>query len=166
MIGDSSEPASRSAFVAFLWAFAGIAAIVVIVYAVDRVWPWLHPSVAASAVSEPGCDLHLGPCDAHFRDGFSVRFGIVPGAIPVIAPLQLNVETGGIEVRAVEVDFAGVDMDMGFNRVPLKEVRPGRYAGQGMLPVCVRDQMRWEARILIHTPQGIRAASFRFDTKR
>jgi hypothetical protein len=35
-----------------------------------------------------------------------------------------------------------------------------------MLPVCVRDVMSWEAKILIRTQEGLTAAPFRFDTYR
>jgi hypothetical protein len=35
-----------------------------------------------------------------------------------------------------------------------------------MLPVCVRQRMTWEARVLLHYPQRMLAAPFRFDTLR
>jgi hypothetical protein len=35
-----------------------------------------------------------------------------------------------------------------------------------MLPVCVRDRMTWEARVLLHYADGLRAAPFRFDSLR
>jgi hypothetical protein len=74
------------------------------------------------------------------------------------------VRTEGVDPDRVEVDFAGVDMNMGFNRVALKPVGQGTFAGTGMLPVCVRARMTWEARVLLHTDAGLLAASFRFDT--
>jgi hypothetical protein len=33
-----------------------------------------------------------------------------------------------------------------------------------MLPVCVRDRMTWEARVLLTTPRGLIDAPFRFTT--
>jgi hypothetical protein len=35
-----------------------------------------------------------------------------------------------------------------------------------MLPVCVRDRMTWEARVLLQFPQRLLAAPFRFETLR
>jgi hypothetical protein len=35
-----------------------------------------------------------------------------------------------------------------------------------MLPVCVRERMTWEARVLLHLPDGTLAAPFRFETTR
>jgi hypothetical protein len=93
-----------------------------------------------------------------------VTFGIEPRSIPVVKPLTLSVEMEGLEGERVEVDFAGVDMEMGFNRPQLSASGEGRYSGPGMLPVCVREVMEWEARVLIHTQSGILAAPFRFTT--
>jgi hypothetical protein len=95
-----------------------------------------------------------------------VEFGIEPGSIPVLEPLTLWVRAQGLDVRGVEVDFAGVDMNMGHNRPRLEAVGPGEFRGGGMLPVCVRARMTWEARVLLRTPRGIWAAPFRFDTVR
>ena len=96
--------------------------------------------------------------------GGRVRFAVEPSAIPVVEPLRLQVWTEDLDVSLVEVDFSGVDMNMGFNRPRLERVAPGRFAGEGMLPVCVRARMSWEARVLLHTPGGLQAVPFRSDT--
>jgi tRNA 2-selenouridine synthase SelU len=57
-------------------------------------------------------------------------------------------------------------MNMGYNRVSLHKVQPGRYEGKAMLPVCVRDRMRWEAKVLVQSPGGYLLGPFRFDTFR
>ena len=89
---------------------------------------------------------------------------ITPRRIPPAEKLELWVRTHSIDARQVEVDFAGVDMNMGFNRATLDPIGPGEFAGPGMLPVCVRARMTWEARVLLHTDEGLAAAPFRFDT--
>jgi hypothetical protein len=55
-------------------------------------------------------------------------------------------------------------MNMGFNRPTLQEQTPGHYSGEGRLPVCVRDAMEWEARVLIETDDGLVSAPYRFIT--
>jgi hypothetical protein len=102
--------------------------------------------------------------------------------------LELQVRIDALPApRRVEVDFAGFDMDMGYNRVALRPVgspidqeadqaadqiesqfgrQSGTYTGSGMLPICVRDRMTWEARVLIYLSDGILDAPFRFETKR
>jgi len=141
-------------------------AVLLIVALVLRLWPLLHPTVVALAQPESPCDLRLGDCRAAFKDGARVTFGILPRSIPIMTPLKLDVRIEAVEPTAVEVDFVGVDMNMGFNRVKLTALGEGRYRGQGMLPVCVRASMIWEARVLLHTSRGIMAAPFRFETRR
>jgi hypothetical protein len=82
----------------------------------------------------------------------------------VVQPLQLQVELTGLEAKRVQVDFSGVDMNMGFNRPNLEHQGGGRFAGEARLPVCVRDAMEWEARVLIQTDAGLISAPFRFIT--
>lgn len=189
-----------------LWILAAVLFFAVAAVAWHRVGPLLYPDVALVAAVAGGCDLRAGPCTASFPDGSEVTFEIRPHRIPVAQPLLLRAEIRGIEARRVEVDFAGVDMNMGFNRVALQPMAgggttgdrhgagggvpratrengeggsrkdpaatgaaadsrsDGAFGGTGMLPVCVRARMTWEARVLLHTDAGILAAPFRFDT--
>lgn len=141
--------------------FAGTLLAVAAV-AIHQVWPLLHPTLIATAPLDPGCDLRQGPCRLAFDDGATVRLGIEPRSIPAATPLDLSVAITGLDTHAVEIDFVGVDMNMGYNRAALTLESPGLYRGSGVLPVCVSARMHWEARVLIHTPEGIRAAPFRF----
>lgn len=103
---------------------------------------------------------------ARFPRGGTISFEIVPRTIPILSPLRLDVEIQGLDVRSVEVDFVGVEMKMGFNRIALTRMQPSHYAGQATLPVCASSRMTWEARVLIQTPDGLLAAPFRFETTR
>jgi pimeloyl-ACP methyl ester carboxylesterase len=129
---------------------------------VYRTLPLLYPEVTERAVADPLCDLRAGPCTARFPSGGTVRFGIAPRDIPVLKPLGLEVEIEGLTPAGVEVDFAGADMNMGYNRVRLEAAGPGRYQGEGILPICVRHQMTWEAKVMIQTARGYLVAPFRF----
>jgi len=148
----------------FLWTLAGLLFLAVVFVAWLEVGPMLHPVAALIAPLDDACDLRRGPCEAVFPDGGRVTFGITPQHIPVVEKLQISVQTEGIAVRRVEVDFSGVDMNMGFNRVTLARTGPGDLSGPAMLPVCVRARMTWEAKVLLHTDAGLMAAPFRFDT--
>jgi hypothetical protein len=147
-----------------LWALFilfGVSAVGVALY---KSWPILFPDVAQSAPLDPGCDLRSAPCISKLPDGSRVSFSIEPRAIPVVKPLRLVVEAEGLEAGRVEIDFRGVDMNMGFNRPSLEKQENGVFSGKGMLPVCVRDEMEWEARVLLHTPRGLIAVPYRFWT--
>jgi hypothetical protein len=162
-VTDTPSPRRTTAL---LWAVAGLLLVAVVAVALYKAWPLLNPTLVEVAPLDPGCDLRAGPCAARFAGGGSVRFAIEPQSIPVVTPLRLVVEATGLDVRAVEGDFAGVDMNMGYNRAALESAGPGVYEGQGTLPVCVRARMDWEARVLVHTAEGILAAPFRFETRR
>lgn len=147
-----------------LWLLAGGLFLALAGVAAYKVWPVLHPELVAEAPLDPACDLRAGPCTGTLPGGGRIRFGIEPRDIPVIQPLRFQVQVDGIDAREVEVDLQGVDMNMGYNRPRLSAVGNGRFEGEAVIPVCVRDAMEWEARVLVHTGDGLVAAPFRFIT--
>ncbi|MBA1443941.1 MAG: hypothetical protein M3H12_09415 [Chromatiales bacterium] len=147
-----------------LWLVAGFLLAAFSAVAIYKVWPLLHPEVLISASLDAECDLRAGPCKSQLPDGSSISFSIEPRTLPLVKPIQLVVEIEGLEAEQVVVDFSGVDMNMGFNRPALANQGDGRFAGKGMLPVCVRDAMEWEAKVLVKTPDGLVAAPYRFIT--
>ena len=171
---DASLPTRRDRTAALLWLVLGLLFAALTGAALYKTWPLLYPEVLASAPLDPACDLRAGPCTVRFADGAEVRFGLEPRTLPPVAPLRIAVEVRGIAAELVEVDFAGTDMNMGYNRMPLTQTqsqsqtqaqtRAGRYEGRGMLPVCVRNRMEWEAKVMLHTAAGILVAPFRFET--
>lgn len=149
----------------FLWLLVGVLALALVGVAVYKTWPLLYPEVTWVAPLDPACDLRKGSCTSQIP-GLSgqVRFGIEPRTIPPVQPLHLTVVTEGIGAKEVSVDFSGVNMNMGFNRAILHQVQLGLFEGRGMLPVCVRRRMDWEARVLVQTSKGLVAVPFRFQT--
>jgi hypothetical protein len=122
--------------------------------------------VIAAAPLDPACDIQQGGCRAVFPDGSGIDLSIAPRPIRGLKPLEIEVITHGFNPHAVEVDFRGVGMNMGFNRPQLKRVEDGHYSGAGMLSVCVLERMTWEATVLVRTDAGIYTAPFRFETLR
>lgn len=113
---------------------------------------------------DPDCDLKAGKCETRLDNHRSVSFSITPSSIPLMQPLQMEVRTNGLVADKVEVDFAGVDMNMGFNRNSLSLVEPGYYRGEATLPVCIRNRMEWEAQVMLYTGSGLISVPFRFET--
>jgi hypothetical protein len=147
-----------------LGVIAALLFAVLVGVALYKVYPLINPTAAVRAPLNPQCRLREGPCEVVFPDGATVRFSIEPRAIPVVKPLRFEVQIQGMDAMAVEIDFQGTDMNMGFNRAKLAVDGEGRFAGDGMLPVCVREAMEWEARVLIATSAGLMEAPFRFIT--
>jgi len=157
---------------AVLWIIAALLAAGALGIAAYKASVWLHPVAGERAPLNPDCDLRAGPCTVSFADGGQVTLDIEPRGVPSVQPLSIRVGIDGLSPPArLEVDFAGVDMDMGFNRVALAPAPAATgsvhwYQGRGMLPVCVRERMTWEARVLLYDPDGLRAAPFRFESLR
>lgn len=147
-----------------LWLLAAALLLTVFAVALYKGWDTLFPPVAVFAEPDPDCDLRQGPCLSTLPSGATIRFDITPRSLPTVAPLQLQVETQGLDAESVKVDFTGVDMNMGFLRPELPMIAPGLFQGGAMLPVCVRTRMAWEARVLVQTDDGLIAAAYRFDT--
>ena len=126
--------------------------------------PLLLPKADVSATVEPNCDLHKRACAARLPDGGRIELSITPRPIPMIAPLQVEVKTAGLEATKVEVDFAGVDMNMGYNRPELAPSGSGKFASEAMLPVCVTGKMAWQATVIVETGRQRIAAPFRFNS--
>lgn len=119
------------------------------------------PMVSAAL---PSCDVQQGACTAVIDNVGTITLLIAPRPIPLVEPLNFQVTADIPGVRQAEIDFSGVDMNMGYNRYRLNAVGQGRYEGEGMLPVCVRNRMTWEAKIMLSTGNITYVAPFRFDT--
>jgi len=118
----------------------------------------------AQVLSRDDCDLHQGPCHRSLPGGGEVLFSIEPRSIPLTKPLKLSVEVKGARADKVEVDFSGVTMNMGYNRPLLNKVADGRFEGEGLLPVCIRQRMDWEAKVILRTDRGSFIIPWRFET--
>ena len=118
----------------------------------------------ARMLSLDSCDLHEGPCSRTLPGGGEVIFAIEPRSIPLTKPLKLRVEVKGAAADRVEVDFSGVTMNMGYNRPLLNKVASGRFEGEGLLPVCIRQRMDWEAKVILRTDRGSFIIPWRFET--
>ncbi|MCU7808708.1 MAG: hypothetical protein KZQ73_12690 [Candidatus Thiodiazotropha sp. (ex Semelilucina semeliformis)] len=149
-----------------LWLFLSLLLIAVSTVALYKTWPILFPKVSISGQLDPDCDLRAGPCTTHLTDGGRVSFSIDPRDIPTMKPITLHVSVNGMVAQEIEVDFTGVDMNMGINRVTMNPESDGQYSGNGILPVCIRDAMEWEARVLISTRKGLVSVPYRFITVR
>ncbi|PWB49130.1 MAG: hypothetical protein C3F18_10615 [Nitrosomonadales bacterium] len=145
-----------------------IAALILAIGAAIAAKLWLVPSPEASVTAplDPACDLHAGPCASAIPGGGRIELSIEPRPIPLLRPLRLAVKTQGLDARLVEVDFTGVDMNMGYNRPQLKQEGEYRFSGETTLPVCITGGMAWQAAVVVTTPKLKVVAPFRFSSSR
>ncbi len=112
------------------------------------------------------CDLHHGPCRAKLGEGQWVELAISPHPIRMLQQLTLQVSVVGLPAEQVQIDFNGVEMNMGYNRPRLEKQADGVFVGDGILPLCVLESMTWRARVLLDSPPGRGVADFYFVTSR
>jgi hypothetical protein len=123
----------------------------------------LLPKADLTVMPDPACDLHRGSCGVSLPKGGRISLALTPRPIPVTAPLEMNVEVEGVGADRVAVDFAGVTMNMGFNRPTLVESGVGHFVGKATLPVCVTGRMTWQATVLVESGSQRIAVPFRFE---
>lgn len=138
-----------------------IGLVVVVGY---KLSPMLLPKADVAVQPDPACNLHRQACTVALPGGGSVEFSAGTQPIPLARPFMLQLRANGIAPSRVEVDFAGLDMSMGFNRPQLAAVGDGRFAGEATLPVCVTGRMDWQATVLVETGSRRIAIPFRFAT--
>lgn len=124
-----------------------------------------RPADAGQTIVAPlaGCDLNAQACAAELPGGGRIALSITPRPIPVVKPLRINANLSGIAADKLEIDFAGVSMDMGYQRQLLVADGHGGFSGEAMLPVCVTGRMTWQATLLIGSGDRRIAVPFRFE---
>lgn len=120
--------------------------------------------ISAQAQVEDSCNLNKQVCYSSIPNIGKISFSITPKPIPLVSELSLTVTSDIKNIKQVIVDFKGIDMQMGPNKVVLKEVTSTQFTGKGMLPVCIRYSMNWLASVYIETSDGLYMAPYVFET--
>lgn len=123
-------------------------------------------NIIAQLMPDKSCDLQKTACSLKLPNGGEVMLDIQPRPIPLVQNIDIKVNTMAIKAEAIAVDFKGTTMNMGPNNVKLMTLTPDSYSGKGMLPVCIRNSMEWQADVYIQTSEGIVIAPFIFVTRK
>ena len=118
-------------------------------------------------VHQSDCDLRQGACELEIS-GQMVSFLIEPPDIQILQPLKISLSMPENPVflpEKVSVQFEGINMDMGYNRVFLEPVSPGYFQAKGMLPACTAETMHWLIHLLVQDSSGTRDYQFRLSTE-
>ena len=101
------------------------------------------------------CDLHQQAC-RHQQNGQQVNLSLSPQPVPIARPINVQVELAGFEdVSKIELDIAGINMYMGYNRVNLSAQSDHLFSGQTMLAFCTNEVMQWQVTVLVHDHAGL-----------
>ena len=129
-------------------------------YKLSAAW---HAGTNASQLPLSSCDISVQECSVQLPQGAQLTLSIDPRPIRAMQKLTIKVDiTGnGLDPRKVEIDFAGVDMNMGYNRPELSG-GSRHFSGQTILPICITGTMTWKATVLITKDQEKIAIPFQF----
>ena len=136
-----------------------IALVVVIGY---KFSPLLLPRADVVVHPDPACNLQRQACRVQLPAGASVELVMGTRPVPMVKPFMVELRAGGFLPQRVEVDFAGVDMNMGLNRPQLVARGDGLFSGEVTLPVCITGAMDWQVTVLIEHGSERIAIPYRF----
>lgn len=138
-----------------------IALIVIVGY---KLSPMLLPKADVTVQPEHACNLQREACTVQLPSGGQVTLTMGTRPVPLVKPFEVQVATSGFAPTRVEVDFSGIDMNMGLNRPQLAARGEGSYAADVTLPVCITGNMDWQATVLIEKGNERVAIPYRFST--
>ena len=138
-----------------------LALVVVIGY---KLSPLLLPKADLAVMPDPACDLQQRDCAVDLPQGGKIVFSLGAQAVPLVKPFAVRLNSEGVDVERVEVDFEGIDMKMGLNRPQLQPQKPGEFVGEASLPVCITGGMAWQATVLLEVGRQRIAVPFLFNT--
>jgi len=138
-----------------------IALVVVVGY---KLSPLLLPRADVVVQPDPACNLQRQACTVTLPSGGTVELAMGTRPIPMVKPFEVQVTTSGFSPGRVEVDFAGIEMNMGLNRPELAARGNGRFAAQVTLPVCITGAMDWQVTVLIENGGERIAIPWRFSS--
>lgn len=112
---------------------------------------------------DPQCVLNEAACERKLSAGGTIEFSIGPKPILGASPLTFNLSVDQLDVQSAAIELKGVSMNMGSYRFDLAADGNGGFIAEGNLPVCVRNQMQWQADVWLKTrAQGLVKVSYLF----
>lgn len=142
----------------------GMELLVLIVVVGYKLSPMLLPKADVTVHPDPACNLQRQACAVHLPAGGSVELTMGTRPVPLVKPFEVQVATKGIAAKRIEVDFAGMEMNMGYNRPELTPRGDGRFAAEATLPVCITGGMDWQATVIVDTGSERIAIPYHFST--
>lgn len=110
------------------------------------------------------CEVGREICVAE-RQGQRLVFTINAEVIQSYTPLDIAVWLEGFDADRVTVDFQGVDMFMGINRLELQPQPDGSYSGSWELPGHGTYEMVWRAKVFVYQGDKVMGSWFDFGAK-
>ncbi|MDR3157574.1 MAG: hypothetical protein LBU11_00885 [Zoogloeaceae bacterium] len=111
------------------------------------------------------CDLSQTPCRVELPGGGDLTAELAPRPLTPLQPLTARLILRDVPAQSALLTLSGINMDMPFDPAPLREIAPGQFIGQAVLPICVTGPMRWRAEFSITDQRRQTIAEFLFDSR-
>ena len=113
-------------------------------------------------VEEYPCDLQSSECEFSYKNKKSL-IKILDPPILVNKTHIVQVDIKAERDEEIWIDFKGIELDMGYNRVRLR--RSGEFfEGKVYLPSCTLKVMTWKAMLIIKTGDKMQGHVYKFKT--
>ena len=111
------------------------------------------------------CSLTEKACEIKTSLGV-ITLGFDSAPVMVNKKLKIKAATSQESFQPFELDFEGLDQDMGFIRTTFNKSSAKNYEADITLPVCDLPRMRWKAKLILKNAQGTeKGVIFNFITK-
>lgn len=115
---------------------------------------WVQPQSEQITIieSKSNCQLDKNTCRNKIDKKTWIEVKISPFPIEPNKQLKITVITSDDSLIPEEVDFEGLNLNMGFIRPKLKKVEGNTYETEVVLPICDEKVMEWRAMVLFSKP--------------
>lgn len=124
----------------------------------------VSPVLAAEKIN---CDIQRGSCRQVADSGTAVELDILPKPVKALTELDfiVTIKRGGVPLKdaLIDLDLTMPGMFMGHNRPVLKQVKPGRYEGKGVITRCPSGGKTWQAEVTIEHDGKTAIVDFLFE---
>ena len=133
------SPSKNTCLLSGLW--IGILFFLIIIFPIT--------SVATDHSKMTNCDVHKGTCTQKL-EGTDVILDISPKPVKAMTDLKFTITlTGKQGASEPFIDLGMPGMKMGPNRVSLKSIGKGVYAGTGTIVRCPSGKKIWQATVTV-----------------
>ena len=94
------------------------------------------------------CALHLNKCKASLSKKKFITLEATPKPITHNQVTTFRVVTSDDKIIPIEIDFVGINLNMGYLRPQLKKIGKNTYNAQIQIPFCEEKQMQWKVQVI------------------
>lgn len=100
------------------------------------------------------CAIHLKKCKSSWSKKEFITLEASPLPVTHNRVTTFRVIVSSDKVIPTELDFAGINLNMGYLRPQLKKIGKNTYSAQMQIPFCEEKEMKWKVSVLFRNLEG------------